>query len=112
MATIAVFRGRERFRREVALDVFRSILEQFATRVKIERPPAMDGRHMIMILSAAKDAFDDVDTGDKDKDEVLHESTDETSDEAEREPVAPQTEFVVEPAPSEPPGGPLAGEYA
>ena len=30
-----VFRGRERFRREVALDVFRSILEQFATRVKI-----------------------------------------------------------------------------
>ena len=55
-----VFRGRERFRREVAFEVFKSIMDQFGTRVKVERPPSMDGRHMVMILSAAKDAFDDV----------------------------------------------------
>ena len=56
-----VFRGRERFRREVAFEVFKSIMDQFGTRVKVERPPSMDGRHMVMILSAAKDAFDDLD---------------------------------------------------
>ena len=52
-----VFRGRERFRREVALEVFKSILDEFGTRVRVERPPSMDGRHMVMILSAMKDAF-------------------------------------------------------
>jgi translation initiation factor IF-3 len=52
-----VFRGRERFRREVAVEVFKSIMEQFGSKVKVERPPSMDGRHMVMILSAAKDAF-------------------------------------------------------
>jgi translation initiation factor IF-3 len=56
-----VFRGRERLRREVALEVFRSIVEEFGARVKVERPPSMDGRHMVMIMSAAKDAFDDLD---------------------------------------------------
>lgn len=60
-----VFRGRERFRREVALDVFKSILDEFGTRVKVERPPSMDGRHMVMILSALKDAFGDVDASDE-----------------------------------------------
>ena len=54
-----VFRGRERMRREIALEVFRSIVEEFGARVKVERPPSMDGRHMVMIMSAAKDAFDD-----------------------------------------------------
>lgn len=56
-----VFRGRERMRREVALDLFRSILDELGARVKVERPPSMDGRHMIMILSAAKDAFGEAD---------------------------------------------------
>jgi translation initiation factor IF-3 len=54
-----VFRGRERLRREVALDVFRSIVDEFGQRVKVERPPSMDGRHMVMVMSAAKEAFDD-----------------------------------------------------
>ncbi len=54
-----VFRGRERLRREVALEVFRSIVGEFGSRVKVERPPSMDGRHMVMIMSAAKDAFDE-----------------------------------------------------
>jgi translation initiation factor IF-3 len=54
-----VFRGRERLRREVALEVFRSILDELGARVKVERPPSMDGRHMVMIMSALKDAFPD-----------------------------------------------------
>lgn len=52
-----VFRGRERFRREVALEVFKAILDEFGQRVRVERPPGMDGRHMVMVLSAVKDAF-------------------------------------------------------
>jgi translation initiation factor IF-3 len=52
-----VFRGRERSRREVALEVFKGVLEAFGARVKVERPPTMDGRNMVMILSAVKDAF-------------------------------------------------------
>ena len=52
-----VFRGRERFRREVALEVFKAILDEFGQRVRVERPPGMDGRHMVMVLSAIKDAF-------------------------------------------------------
>jgi translation initiation factor IF-3 len=55
-----VFRGRERLRREVALEVFRSLLAELGQRVKVERPPSMDGRHMVMIMSAVKDAFADV----------------------------------------------------
>lgn len=54
-----VFRGRERFRKEVALDVFKAVLERLGPRVKVERPPAMDGRHMVMIVTAPKDAFPD-----------------------------------------------------
>jgi translation initiation factor IF-3 len=52
-----VFRGRERLRREIALDIFRLILDELGPKVRVERPPSMDGRHMVMILSAAKDAF-------------------------------------------------------
>jgi translation initiation factor IF-3 len=52
-----VFRGRERSRREVALEVFKDVLESFGQRVKVERPPSMDGRNMVMVLSAVKDAF-------------------------------------------------------
>jgi translation initiation factor IF-3 len=55
-----VFRGRERARREVAFQVFRDVLAAFGTKVKVERPPTMDGRNMVMILSASKDAFGDV----------------------------------------------------
>ncbi|MEW6249430.1 MAG: translation initiation factor IF-3 [Planctomycetota bacterium] len=59
-----VFRGRERFRKEVAFEVFREIMNEFGTRVKVERPPSLDGRFMVMILSGVKDAFKDVDTRD------------------------------------------------
>jgi translation initiation factor IF-3 len=52
-----VFRGRERSHREIAFEAFQDILNEFGDKVKVERPPGMDGRHMIMILSPVKGAF-------------------------------------------------------
>jgi translation initiation factor IF-3 len=105
------FRGRERFRKEVALEIFREILDHFGTRVKVERPPSMDGRHMVMILSGLKDAFVDVQVGDEKDDPQLHADDDidddgpDDTEVAESEPVrleAPQQ------APSAPAGTPPA----
>jgi translation initiation factor IF-3 len=92
-----VFRGRERLRREVALDVFRSIVEEFGARVKVERPPSMDGRHMVMIMSAAKDAFDEKPA---------------TADERPPAAAAPASSPMPGPAapPAPPPSGPVAIE--
>ncbi len=56
-----VFRGREQHHREIGFGIFRQLIEAFGTRTKIERPPGMEGRHMIMILSALKGALDGID---------------------------------------------------
>ena len=53
------FRGRERAHREIAFAILRGIAEDYGERVKIERPPSMDGRNMIMILSPVKGTFDE-----------------------------------------------------
>ncbi len=55
-----VFRGREQFHREIGFAAFREVIEEYGQRVKVERPPSMEGRHMVMILSAVKGGFDDV----------------------------------------------------
>ena len=102
-----VFRGRERFRREVAFEVFKSIVEEFGQRVKVERPPAMDGRHMVMILSGVKDAFKDVDTRDV-PDELPPDAADDASDTAD---VAEAAETAQRPAASPTPA-PVAGPLA
>ncbi len=52
------FRGRERAHREVAVTIFRGVVEELGDLVKVERPPSMDGRHMIMILTPNKPALD------------------------------------------------------
>ncbi len=52
------FRGRERARREVGVVIFRQIIEELGDLVKVERPPSMDGRHMITILAPNKRAFE------------------------------------------------------
>ena len=52
------FRGRERAHREVAIQIFRQVTEELGDLVKVERPPSMDGRHMIMILAPNKPAFE------------------------------------------------------
>jgi translation initiation factor IF-3 len=51
------FRGRERAHRDLALEIFRSVLDELGELVKVERPPGMDGRHMVMILVPNKAAF-------------------------------------------------------
>jgi len=51
------FRGRERAHRDVAIVIFRGVVEELGELVKVERPPSMDGRHMIMILAPNKPAF-------------------------------------------------------
>ena len=53
-----VFRGRERAHREIGFETFNSIITELGEFVKVERPPAMDGRDMIMILSPNKAALD------------------------------------------------------
>ena len=58
------FRGRERAHREVAFAILRSIVEEFGQQVKVERPPSMDGRNMVMVLAPVKGAFDKNDTPD------------------------------------------------
>ena len=54
-----MFRGRERAHREIGITIFRAIIAEFGEHVKVERPPSMDGRHMIMILAPGKGAFED-----------------------------------------------------
>jgi translation initiation factor IF-3 len=52
------FRGRERAHRDIAVEIFRGVVEELGELVKVERPPSMDGRHMIMILAPNKAAFE------------------------------------------------------
>lgn len=49
-----LFRGRERFNREFAQEVFAGMLRELGETVKIERMPAMDGRKMTMIVAPGK----------------------------------------------------------
>lgn len=53
-----VFRGRERAHMDVAYSAMREIQAKLAELVKVERPPMMDGRNMIMIVSPIKAALD------------------------------------------------------
>jgi translation initiation factor IF-3 len=52
-----VFRGREQSHREIGYEIFKSILDEFGERVKVERAPSMEGRRMVMIVSPNKGAF-------------------------------------------------------
>ncbi len=49
-----LFRGRERFHRDRATEIFKSIVEEFGDTVKVERSPGMDGRRMTMVVVPAK----------------------------------------------------------
>jgi len=49
-----LFRGRERFHREIATEIFNAILQELGESVKIERFPSMEGRRMTMVVSPAK----------------------------------------------------------
>jgi len=49
-----LFRGRERFNRDFANEVFSTIISDLGESAKIERPPLMDGRKMTMLVSPSK----------------------------------------------------------
>jgi len=49
-----LFRGRERYHREIANEVFGEITRELADAAKIERPPAMDGKRMTMIVAPGR----------------------------------------------------------
>ncbi len=66
-----IFRGRERSHREIGFQTFRSIVENFGPKVKVERAPNVDGRFMTMVLAPVKGAFDDVEVDEKDTDDAV-----------------------------------------
>lgn len=49
-----LFKGRERAHREVATGVFQAIIVELGETAKMERPPSMDGRRMVMIVVPGK----------------------------------------------------------
>ncbi len=49
-----LFRGRERFHRDLAQEIFQSIVTELGETVKIERPAMMDGKRMTMVVSPGK----------------------------------------------------------
>ena len=59
------FRGRERAHREIGLEILRGVASRFEELVKVERPPSMDGRDMIMVLTPNKAALDKLDVENK-----------------------------------------------
>jgi translation initiation factor IF-3 len=58
-----MFRGRERAHREIGVGIFHGILQQIGELARVERPPAMDGRDMVMVLSPNKAALDRLEAG-------------------------------------------------
>jgi translation initiation factor IF-3 len=52
------FRGRERAHREIGYAILQNVAHEFDELVKVERPPSMDGRDMVMVLAPNKAALD------------------------------------------------------
>ena len=51
-----LFKGRERFHQDMGKEVFDAILRDLGELARIERPAAMDGRRMTMLLVSSKTA--------------------------------------------------------
>lgn len=49
-----LFRGRERFHKEVADGIFNGILDELGESVKLEQIPSMHGRRMTMVVAPVK----------------------------------------------------------
>lgn len=52
------FRGRERAHREIGTEMFQEVIQELGDLVKVERPPSMDGRNMVLIVAPNKAAVD------------------------------------------------------
>ena len=87
------FRGRERFHREIAYEIFDGVVKELGEdRVKMEQRPNMEGRRMTMVLSPVKGAFDDVEVTAADEAADAAAQVAEAAEAAEgsdvREPIA------------------------
>ena len=51
-----MFRGRERFHREIGFDIFNGVVEELGDWVKVEQAPRHEGRRLVMILAPTKAA--------------------------------------------------------
>lgn len=51
-----LFRGRERMHRDMAFEVFNGIVQEMSDLCKLERPPRLDGRRMVMVVAPLKSA--------------------------------------------------------
>lgn len=49
-----LFKGRERFNREFAMEKFKAIQDHLGDKVEVVRPPTSEGRRMTMIVKPAK----------------------------------------------------------
>jgi len=49
-----MFKGRERFHKEIANEIFQGIVTELGETIKVERPPMMDGKRMVMIVVPQK----------------------------------------------------------
>ncbi len=49
-----VFRGRERAHREIGVAILMGLAKDMGDLIKLERPPSMDGRNMVMIVAPNK----------------------------------------------------------
>lgn len=49
-----IFRGRERMHRDLANAIFQEIISELGETAKLERPPSMDGKRMVMIVGPGK----------------------------------------------------------
>lgn len=49
-----IFRGRERFHKELGFEIFDGIIKMFGDKVKVERPPRSEGQRMTMVLAPSK----------------------------------------------------------
>lgn len=49
-----LFRGRERFNRDFARNIFKDIVEILGDKIKVEREPMMENRRMTLLVSPSK----------------------------------------------------------
>ena len=49
-----IFRGRERFHKEIGFEIFNAIVELLGEKVKVERPPRSEGQRMVMVVAPSK----------------------------------------------------------
>ena len=49
-----IFRGRERFHKEIGYEIFNAIVEQMGEKVKVERAPRSEGQRMVMVIAPVR----------------------------------------------------------